>query len=91
MVDVWEDDASFEAFAAQKIRPLAQETGLGPPHVLRFDIHGTRDQGGRRGAVRFFQVVHFTGLDEAGFDAMDGEILGRRRPGGAGVPRERPA
>jgi hypothetical protein len=82
VVDVWEDDDTFGAFAAQRIRPLAQELGLGQPHIHRFDVHNTRDQGGRRAAVGFFQVVQFSGLDEPGFDAMDAEILAE------GVPAE---
>jgi hypothetical protein len=80
VVDVWEDDDAFEAFAATKIRPITAEVGLAPPRVTRFDVHATRDSGAPRREMRLFQVVRFTGLDEPGFDAMDGEILA------AGVP-----
>ena len=75
VVDVWEDDDAFEGFAARKIRPISAEVGLAPPRVERFDVHGTRDSGAERRRMRLFQVVRFTGLDEPGFDAMDGEIL----------------
>jgi hypothetical protein len=75
VVDVWESDDAFEAFAARKIRPITAEVGLAPPQIMRFDVHGTRDSGAPRRTMRLFQVVRFSGLDEPGFDAMDGEIL----------------
>jgi hypothetical protein len=43
VVDVWEDPAKFEAFAAEKIGPLSAEAGLGEPKITQYEVHNILD------------------------------------------------
>ncbi len=39
VVDVWESEADFNAFAEAKIGPLTAEEGLAPPEVTAHEVH----------------------------------------------------
>lgn len=39
VVDVWESEEAFLAFAQGTIAPIAQELGVAPPTVVMFDVH----------------------------------------------------
>ena len=42
VVDVWETDDQFNAFAAEQIGPYTQQVGIpSPPTVTRYEIHNT--------------------------------------------------
>ena len=75
VVDVWETDAAFAAFADSQIGPLSAEAGLDPPEILRFEVAATRDAGVARASLRFFQVVRLP-LDEESFRRIDDEVVG---------------
>jgi hypothetical protein len=76
VVDVWESEAAFQAFAEASIGPLTEAAGMDRPEVRSFEVHNARDSGRPRTDIRFFQVVYLDGMDAAVFDAMDAEILG---------------
>jgi hypothetical protein len=39
VTDVWETREQFEQFSEEKIGPLSQEVGLGPPTVTFYEVH----------------------------------------------------
>jgi len=39
VVDVWETQEQFQAFAQEQIGPFAQEEGLAPPNLTFFEVH----------------------------------------------------
>lgn len=39
VVDVWESDEAFQAFAEEKIGPYTAEVGLSEPVIERFEVH----------------------------------------------------
>lgn len=39
VVDVWDDPAKFEKFAAEQIGPLSAAEGFSPPEVTTYEIH----------------------------------------------------
>lgn len=39
VVDVWESDESFNAFAQEQIVPFTQEAGLPEPKIVRHEVH----------------------------------------------------
>lgn len=46
VTDVWESREQFEKFAAEKIRPLAAQAGIGtPPTITIFEIHNYLTKG----------------------------------------------
>jgi steroid delta-isomerase-like uncharacterized protein len=75
VVDVWESDADFDAFADAQIGPLTAAAGLAPPEILRFEVAEVRESDHPRGAIGFFQVVPVD-VDAAGFRALDAEVTG---------------
>ena len=45
VVDVWEDRATFDKFAEEKIGPITAEVGIeGPPEITEYEIHNTLSQ-----------------------------------------------
>lgn len=42
VVDVWESDAHFEAFAKEQIMPITQEVGVAEPEITRYEVYNTR-------------------------------------------------
>ncbi|MDX6655263.1 MAG: hypothetical protein QOH62_56 [Solirubrobacteraceae bacterium] len=76
VVDVWESEAAFQAFAEGSIGPLTAEAGMDRPQVRTFEVHNTRDSARPHTDIRFFQVVHLDGMEADAFDSMDAEILG---------------
>ena len=41
VVDVWEDRATFEKFAEEKIGPLSAEVGAPQPEITEYAVHNT--------------------------------------------------
>ena len=41
VVDVWDDPAKFEAFAAEQIGPISGAEGFSPPTVTSYAVHNT--------------------------------------------------
>src|SRR4051812_8340489 len=84
VVDVWDSDEQFQSFAQEKIGPFTQEVGLTEPQITRIEPHNAIDarEGGDSSPIEFLQVVHLTGMDEAGFDDADAEIRGGEIPEG---------
>ncbi len=40
VVDLWEDRATFDRFAAEKIVPITQQVGLpNPPEITEYQVH----------------------------------------------------
>jgi hypothetical protein len=39
VVDVWESQADFDAFAEAKIMPITAEVGIAPPQVTAHEVH----------------------------------------------------
>ena len=73
VIDVWEDEAAFAAFAETKIGPITAEHGLPEPQIRTFPV--TRMMSDlTRGPIGFMQLVQLRGLDEAAFAALDTQI-----------------
>ena len=50
VVDVWESDEQFNAFAAEQIGPFTQQAGIpAPPVVTRYAVHNTLGAGNPAG------------------------------------------
>jgi hypothetical protein len=75
VVDVWESDEAFQRFAETQIGPHTAAVGIEEPAITRVPVHRTRDERGSDDGVAFFQVVRLPGLDAAGFDAADAQIV----------------
>jgi hypothetical protein len=73
VVDVWENDAIFQQFAAEKIGPISQAHGLPEPEIERIEVGAPRV--GPGGDAQFLQVVRLAGIDGDTFEALDGQIL----------------
>ncbi len=76
IIDIWDDDASFQHFAETQIIPTASGMGLPEPSVGRIELGEVRE--GPAGAATFAHVVRIPGLDAAGFADLDRRAL----PGG---------
>jgi hypothetical protein len=44
VVDVWEDRATFDKFAEEKIGPISAEVGAPAPTVTEYEVHNTLTQ-----------------------------------------------
>jgi hypothetical protein len=44
VVDVWEDRATFDKFAEEKIGPLSAEVGAPQPEITEYAVHNTLAQ-----------------------------------------------
>jgi hypothetical protein len=73
VVDVWESDEAFQAFAESQIGPHTAAVGVSEPAITR--VHRTRDERDKDDGVAFFQVVRLPGLDADSFDAADAQIV----------------
>jgi quinol monooxygenase YgiN len=73
VMDVWEDQASFERFRDEKIVPTTQAVGLAAPNVRIFEVGALMHGDG--GTSAFVQVVELAGIDEAAFEEFDRSIL----------------
>lgn len=73
VIDVWEELATFERFADEKIKPLTADAGLAPPEMEVMRVAQTR--AGSGGAPEFVQVVTLPGLDAEAFAAADARVL----------------
>jgi hypothetical protein len=73
VVDVWDDPAAFDRFAAEQIGPLAAKHGLPAPTLQTLDVDEIRR--GSDADVSFLQVVRIPGLDREGFQNLDAHIL----------------
>jgi hypothetical protein len=74
VVDVWESDAAFQAFADAQIMPGTAKAGLSPPRVERIEAK-VRDSGMPRRAVGFVHVARLP-LDAERFGRMYDEVMG---------------
>ena len=81
VIDVWETDDAFQAFADAQIRPLSAGQGLDPPQMTRFEVAEIRDAGRPRASIGFFQVARLQ-LDAEGFRAMASDVIGDTPPEG---------
>lgn len=81
VLDVWESDAAFQAYAEARIRPLSAEAGLLPPEILRFEVENVRDHGKPRGTMTFLQVVRLD-FDADAFHSADAEVIAGGLPSG---------
>ncbi|MFA9272628.1 MAG: hypothetical protein ACEQSX_18125 [Baekduiaceae bacterium] len=79
IIDLWDDDASFQHFAETQIIPTASGMGLAQPEIERVELAEIRD--GAPGVATFAHVVRLAGLDRDAFAALDGRAI----PGG-GLP-----
>lgn len=79
IIDLWDDDASFQHFAETQIIPTASGMGLAQPEIERVELAEIRD--GAPGVATFAHVVRLAGLDRDAFAALDGKAI----PGG-GLP-----
>jgi hypothetical protein len=75
VVDVWESDEAFQAFAEAEIGPHTAAVGVAEPAVTRIPVHRMRDERASGDSVAFFQIVRLPGMDAAGFDAADAQIV----------------
>lgn len=73
IIDIWDDDASFQAFAETKIIPTTSEMGLPAPQIERIELAEVRE--GAPGEATFAHVVRIPGLDAAGFADLDRRAL----------------
>src|SRR5688500_2261814 len=68
VVDVWQDQATFQAFADQTIGPLTAQEGLPEPAIQFIEVNEMFDQrDGDDGGVTFLQVVRLEGMDRDAF------------------------
>lgn len=75
VVDVWDDAATFESFARERMGPVAARHGLGAPRIETVDVAQVR-LGGEPGEPQtFLQIVRLDGLDAGAFRGMDARIL----------------
>lgn len=73
IIDLWDDDASFQHFAETQIIPTASGMGLPQPEIERVELAGIRE--GAPGVATFAHVVRIPGLDAAGFADLDRRAL----------------
>jgi heme-degrading monooxygenase HmoA len=75
VVDVWESDEAFDAFAQSQIGPHTAAENMAEPKITRFPVHRTRDERESAGEITFLQVVRLPGLDTEAFDAADEQVV----------------
>jgi hypothetical protein len=75
VIDVWESDEAFQAFAEAKIGPLTAAEGIPEPEITRVPVHRTRDERHKGEKTTFVQVVRLPGLSTEAFDAADARIV----------------
>jgi hypothetical protein len=74
VIDVWESDGAFQAFADAEITPRTAEVGMSPPQITRFEAQ-VRDSGLPRRAITFAHVARLP-LDAEGFRRLYEETMG---------------
>src|SRR4051812_45275037 len=63
VVDVWDDAAGFQAFAQEKIGPLAGAEGLPEPSIEFVEVADSFDErNGGTGDVTLLQIVRLPGV-----------------------------
>ena len=75
VVDVWETDEAFQAFAESNIGPHSAAVGVEQPAVQRVPVHNLRDERDGGDAIAFLQIVRMPGIDADGFDENDAKIV----------------
>jgi hypothetical protein len=81
VVDVWTDEAKFDAFAAEKIGPLTAQEGLGAPNIQAVEVADLFDErDGGDGGVTLLQIVRLTGMDGETFQSADKDIRENGEP-----------
>ena len=73
VIDCWDDPHAFARFAAERIRPLAEQAGMRPPRVKALDVAG-----GMTGHARPPEVAvlgRLPGVDGAAFRALQQKAL----------------
>lgn len=68
IIDIWDDDASFQHFAETQIIPTASGMGLPEPEIERIELTEVRE--GPAGAATFAHVVRLGGIDRETFAEM---------------------
>jgi hypothetical protein len=79
VVDVWESPQDFERFAAEKIGPITARHGISEPRMTSFPVEEIRRADPE--PVTFLHVVRLSGIDAAGFRALN-ERIGPEPPEG---------
>lgn len=82
VIDVWDDEDAYNAFAETKIGPLTAAEGIAEPAVTRVEVHRQRDERASGDEIAFLQVVRLPGLDPAAFDEADAQIVTDGMPDG---------
>jgi hypothetical protein len=82
VLDVWEGDAPFEAFAQAKIGPITAAKGLPQPVIQRLEAAELSWGADPAAEAHFAQVVTIPGLDAEQFHAIDAKV----RPDGTPPP-----
>lgn len=75
VVDAWESDEAFQAFAADQIGPHTRAQGLPEPRMQRLDVAQVRMGAAAGQAAGFLQVVRLPGLTQEMFHAADEHVL----------------
>jgi hypothetical protein len=75
VVDVWESDEAFQAFAADQIAPHARAHGLPEPRMQRMEVDQVRMGASVGQAAAFLQLVRMPGLTAETFHAADEHVL----------------
>jgi hypothetical protein len=80
VLDVWESDAAFRAFADAEIGPRTAEAGMAPPQVERVQAT-VRETGLPRRSISFAHVTRLP-IDADGFAGMYEEVMAQGAPDG---------
>jgi hypothetical protein len=73
VLDIWDDEDAFNAFAAEKIGPITQAHGLAEPSIKRVELAEARS--GTDAEAQFAQVVTLAGVDAATFNELNSQVL----------------
>jgi hypothetical protein len=73
VVDLWEDEDAFQAFAAEKIGPISQAHGLAEPSIRRVELAEAR--AGSDAEAQFVQIVTLAGVDGETFNTLNSQVL----------------
>jgi hypothetical protein len=74
VVDAWESDEAFQAFAADQIAPHSRTHGLPEPRMQRLEVTEVRMGASAGQAATFLQVVRMPGLTVDTFHAADEHV-----------------
>jgi hypothetical protein len=82
VIDLWDDEAAFDAFAREQIAPISGRHGFGPPRIERIGMRSVRRGGaGSAGYVRIARLK----IEETGWEYMQERIGAERDPPAAAV------